>query len=294
MKKKRQHTRDLALLSAYLDGELQPHQHQALAARLQAEPDLREWLESLRKVKRTVGYLPRLRAPRNYTLTPEMVTVRKKKAAPFAGTLRLASTLAAILMVVLFGVEFLFTSGPLARTQMASAPQMEAAVMMDDAEPAPLILWGHPGVGGGGVDMPIEGRGGDGPVMMEAPVIIESMPVEVEVAVEEAMPVEEPVAEDLPAVMPEAMPEMMAEAELSPPADTEMESLQMAAEGEKQMPILGINLDEGGEIIQRSGDTLGIQATPPAWRVILRAVQIALGVFAVGGGLTWWLLRRRG
>jgi len=285
MKKKRQHTRDLALLSAYLDGELQPHQYQALVSRLQAEPDLRERLESLRKVKLTVGYLPRLHAPRNYTLTPEMVTVRKKKAAPFAGTLRLASALAAILMVALFGVEFLFTSGPLARTQMTSAPQMEAAVMMDAAQPEPLIVWGAPGTGGAGGF--VDGRGGDGPVVMEAPVMIESMPVEEEVAVEELL------TEELPSGMPEEVPEMMLEAELSPPADTEMEALQMAAEGEKQMLILGINLDEGGEIIQRSGDTLGIQTAPPAWRVILRAVQIALGAIAVGGGLTWWLLRRR-
>lgn len=293
MKKERQHTRDLALLSAYLDDALRPADRQALIARLRHEPELVAQLERLRRTKLTVGYLPRLRAPRNYTLTPEMVSMRSQKKQPFASTLRLASALAAILMVVLFGVEFLFTSGPLARTQMASAPQMEAAVMMDDAQPEPLILWGHPAVGGG-ADMPVEGRGGDGPVMMEAPVMVESMPVEVEVAVEEAMPVEEPVAEDLPAVMPEAMPEMMVEPEIFPPADTAMEPLLEAAEGEKQMPILGINLDEGGEIIQRSGDTLGIQATPPAWRVILRAVQIALGVVAVGGGLTWWLLRRRG
>ncbi len=289
MKKERQHTRDLALLSAYLDDALRPADRQALIARLRHEPELVAQLERLRRTKLTVGYLPRLRAPRNYTLTPEMVSMRSQKKQPFASTLRLASALAAILMVVLFGVEFLFTTGPLASSQLASEPMLEAAVMMDDAQPEPLILWGHPGVGGGGADMPVEGRGGDGSVMMEAPVMVESMPVEVEVAVEEARPVEEPVAEDLPAVMPE----MMAEADLSPPTDTEMESLQMAAEGKKQMPILGINLDEGGEIIQRSGDTLGIQATPPAWRVILRAVQIALGVVAVGGGLTWWLLRRR-
>lgn len=293
MKKERQHTRNLALLSAYLDDALRPADRQALIARLRQEPELVAQLERLRRTKLTVGYLPRLHAPRNYTLTPEMVTVRKKKAAPFAGTLRLASALAAILMVVLFGVEFLFTSGPLARTQMASAPQMEAAVMMDDAEPAPLILWGHPGVGGG-ADMPVEGRGGDGPVLMEAPVIIESMPVEVEVAVEEAMPVEEPVAEDLPAVMPEARPEMMVEPEIFPPADTAMEPLLEAAEGEKQMPILGINLEEGGEIIQRSGDTMGIQIAQPAWRAAVRVLQIALGVIAVGGGLTWWILRQRG
>jgi hypothetical protein len=190
MKNERQRARELESLSAYLDGELNLADRQALVARLQHEPDLQARLEQLHRIKLTVGYLPRLRAPRNYTLTPEMVAVRSQKKSPFMAPLRLASALAAILLVVLFGAEFLLTSGPLASPQTASAPIMEAAILMDEAEPEPLILWGSPGVGGG-ADMPIEGRGGDGPVMMEAPVMVESMPVEMEVAVEEEMPAEE-------------------------------------------------------------------------------------------------------
>ena len=284
MKNERQRTRELASLSAYLDGELNPADSQVLVARLQQEPDLRAQLEKLRRIKLTVGYLPHLRAPRNYTLTPEMVAVRKKKTTPFLASFRLASALAAILLVVLFGAEFLLTSGPLASPQTASAPMMEAAVMLDEAEPQPLIIWGQPAMGGGGADMPVEGRGGDGPVLMEAPVMVESMPVEVEVPVEEELPAEE--------ILIEEAPESMLEAEILPPAEVEVDTLQMAPDGEKQL-ILGINTDEGGAIIRRSGDTLGIQMTQPAWQTVVRVLQIALGAIAVGGGLTWWLLRRR-
>jgi hypothetical protein len=285
MRNERQRTRELASLSAYLDGELSPADHQALATRLLHEPDLGAQLEKLRRTKLTVGCLSRLHAPRNYTLTPEMVTVRKKKVRLFLGTLRLASVLAAILLVVLFGAEFLLTSGPLASPQMASAPMMEAAVMLDEAGPEPLIVWGQPAMGGGGADMPVEGRGGDGPVMMEAPVMVESLPVEVEVAVEEELPAE--------ALAPEEMPELMLEAEILPAEEAPVDSPQMAPEGEKQHLILGINLDEGGEIIHRNGETLGIQLAQPTWRTIIRVLQVALGVVVVGCSLTCWLLRRQ-
>lgn len=285
MKNERQRARELESLSAYLDGELNLADRQALVARLQHELDLQAQLEQLRRIKLTVGYLPRLRAPRNYTLTPEMVAVRSQKKSSFMAPLRLASALAAILLVVLFGAEFLFASGPLASPQTASAPMMEAVVMLDEAEPEPLILWGSPGVGGGGADMPIEGRGGDGAVMMEASVMVESMPVEMEIAVEEEMPAEE--------IEPEDMPEIMSEAELLPPADAEADMLELGLEGEKLLPILGINPEQGGEVILRSGDTLGIQIAQPAWRTVVRTLQITLGLIAVGGGLTWWLLRQK-
>lgn len=293
MKNERQRTRDLALLSAYLDGELRPAERQALVARLQTDPDLGERLENLRKTKLTVGYLPRVRAPHNFTLTPEMVTVRPKKAQPFAATMRLTSALAAILLVVLFGAEFLITSGSLARLQMDAEPMMEAAVVLDDAEPEPLIVWGHPGVGG--AEGFVEGRGGDGPVTMAEPVMVESMPVEVEVAVEEEIILEEsPVVDSEAEILPEEAPELLLEADVSPPTEKEIEALQVVSGMDGEMLILGINLEEGGEIISRSADTVVVEEARPAWLGILRVLQVALGAIVVGGGLAWWLLSRRG
>lgn len=281
MKNERQYIRDLETLSAYLDGELAQAESLAISARLQVEPDLGVQLENLRKTKVIVGSLSRLHAPHNFKLTPEMVTVRRRKGGhPLVGTLRLASALAAILLVVLFGVEYLFASGPLASTQRRAEPMMEAAVVADQAEPEPLILWGVPGAGGYGSDQPVNGMGG-GVEMKEEPVMLESAPVEVE------MPAE---AEALP----EEAPEMILEAEPLPSDAQEAEMLAPPPGAEKQLPILGINTDESGEIIQRSSDTAADGLAAPAWRTVVRWVQVALGAIVVGGGLAWWLLRKRG
>jgi hypothetical protein len=281
MKNERQHIRDLETLSAYLDGELTQADSLAVRARLQDDPGLKAQLENLRKTKTTVGSLPRLRAPHNFTLTPDMVTVRRsKKSAPFVGTLRLASALAAILLVVLFGVEFLFASGPLASTLRRAEPMMEAAMLAEDAEPEPLIVWGVPGAGGYGSDQPVNGIGGGDP-KMEDTVMVESAPVEAE------MPAE---AEALP----EEAPEMILEAEPLPSDAQEAEMLAPPPGAEKQLPILGINTDESGEIIRRSSDTAADALAAPAWRTIVRWLKVALGVVVVGGGLAWWLLRERG
>jgi len=62
--------RDLELLSAYLDGELSDRDRHMLEQRLAAEADLRRSLDELRATVRLVGRLPRLKAPRNFTLDP--------------------------------------------------------------------------------------------------------------------------------------------------------------------------------------------------------------------------------
>jgi hypothetical protein len=286
MKNERTRTRELELLSAYLDGELQPDQHQALEARLNVELDLRERLEAFRKVKLMVGYLPRVRAPHNFTLTPDMVNVRSQKKQPFVASLRLATALAAILLVVLFSVEFLFTSGPLARPQLGAEPLMEAAMVADEAEPEPLIVWGAPGTGG--ADERHFGMGGDATVM-EEPVMVESMPVELEVAVEgepEIPPEEE--------ISPADEPELMLEAAALPEGEEAPEEPQKSSGIDKELPILGINTEEGGEIISRYADTVTEETAQPAWRVVVRLLQIGLGAIIVGGGLAWWIYRRHG
>jgi len=271
MKKKRTRKRELELLSAYLDDELRTSQRQALEARLQHEPELRKLLENLRQTKVMVGYLPRLRAPRHYTLTPEMVTVRPQKKQPYVGTLRLASVLAAFLLMVSFGVEFLFTSGPLAQPRMADEAMMEVAIM--EEEPEPLIMWGEPEEFYNAME--------EGVDAMEEPVTVESMPIEPEAAIEEE-------------VLPEEEPELILETEALPPAEIDEDILQLDPEDEEKMPILGINEEESGEIISRYTDTLTEEITIPTWLIILRTLQITLSAALVGGGITWWLLRRHG
>lgn len=64
---------DLMALSAYLDGALDPPERSSLERRLATEPLLRAELDSLRDTVNLVKSLPRLKAPRDFTLTPVML-----------------------------------------------------------------------------------------------------------------------------------------------------------------------------------------------------------------------------
>jgi hypothetical protein len=59
---------DIELLSAYLDGELSHRERTALEQQLAQDPVLRSALQGLRETVSLVHALPRLKAPRNFTL----------------------------------------------------------------------------------------------------------------------------------------------------------------------------------------------------------------------------------
>ena len=65
--------RDAELLSAYIDDALDADTRTSLEARLEQDADLRQELRSLQQTVALVRSLPDVRAPRNFTLTPEMV-----------------------------------------------------------------------------------------------------------------------------------------------------------------------------------------------------------------------------
>ena len=108
--------RDLKALSAYLDGELNAKERQHLETRLEQRPELRANLEELRSTRAVLRNAPVLRAPRNFTLTPQMAGMRTGGRAP-AGPyplLRLTSALAAIFLVLAVVGEWYASSlGPL-------------------------------------------------------------------------------------------------------------------------------------------------------------------------------------
>ncbi|MCB2214130.1 hypothetical protein KQH50_01920 [bacterium] len=268
----RKHTdRDLRLLSAYLDGELKESQKRKLEQRLAEDTALRERLDNLRKTKSMLSWLPRVPAPRNFTLTPEMVTVRRKKR-PLLLSLRWASSVAAILMVVLFSFELLSGNALLAGPSQKSAPVMDEASYAAETTPQPLILWGAPGVGGEAI-----GRGGgsgEGDLQAnEEPMMEIAPPPEDEVG-ELPTPAEETVEEAQPA-----------------PMESEEESLD-TARSDGDSPILGINTDQGGDVVTTSEDTPR-NANLLANLSLIRWVEIILAIVAVGGGIAFLILRKR-
>lgn len=70
------------LLSAYLDNMLNEAERTALEARLVGDDSLRAELEALRNTVSLIKALPVLKAPRNFTLTPEMVKSKTEPSAP--------------------------------------------------------------------------------------------------------------------------------------------------------------------------------------------------------------------
>lgn len=111
---------DYELLSAYLDGMLAEDERAALETRLDAEPMLRGELRALRQTVVLLNGLPVLKAPRNFTLTPEMVgqsptriseptrpiSTRRPETISFP-LMALLSTAASV-MLILAGVLFIY------------------------------------------------------------------------------------------------------------------------------------------------------------------------------------------
>lgn len=129
---------DYELLSAYIDEMLTDGERSALEARLQTEKNLRDELDALQDTVALVKGLPRLKAPRNFTLTPEMVGMvsvaprRKMIAFPM---MALASAAASFLLVA-FGLLLLFSGDDdVDRSTQASEPMvaMPAATQQPEA-----------------------------------------------------------------------------------------------------------------------------------------------------------------
>ncbi|MFZ5878497.1 MAG: anti-sigma factor family protein [Chloroflexota bacterium] len=101
--------RDVELLSAYLDGKLSQADVARLESRIKVEPDLRGILDDLSQSRALLRKLPKRRAPRNFTLTPQMARVKPPlpRAVP---ALRWATSLAALLLFATFAVNALTPS----------------------------------------------------------------------------------------------------------------------------------------------------------------------------------------
>ncbi len=122
-------SQDLDMLSAYLDDMLPPAERMRLEARLGSDPALREMLESLRRTRAVLRAAPRIRAPRNFTLTPAMLAPRRSFLDWLRPTLQWSAALAALLFVLAFLGQGALTS------RMASPPE-EGPLRLEAQAPA--------------------------------------------------------------------------------------------------------------------------------------------------------------
>jgi hypothetical protein len=101
--------RDLELLSAYLDGELSDREKEQLEQRLARESALRADLDDLRETVALLSGLPRLKAPRSFTLDPAVYgrpmpwwqrIFTLKSALQLSGALGAAASMLLIILAV--------------------------------------------------------------------------------------------------------------------------------------------------------------------------------------------------
>ena len=111
-------------LSAYLDGQLSTNDRIRLEELLTERPEMRVALKDLRRTRDFLRSQPSLRAPRNFTLSPQPIGIRIKERSSSSAFLVLSavSTLASILLVLVFVSDMLITGAGPSQNFVAQAP----------------------------------------------------------------------------------------------------------------------------------------------------------------------------
>lgn len=132
---------DYELLSAYIDGMLDDAARSALETRLEQEPDLRRELAALRQTVALVRDLPVVKAPRDFTLTRDMIetsgtvasTLPPRKVLRFPVLTALSTAAATVLMVA--GLLLMLVGGePDSDTVAMSEQVMGAAPTVENGD----------------------------------------------------------------------------------------------------------------------------------------------------------------
>ncbi len=175
-------------LSAYIDGAMSPRERAHLERQLAEDPALRARLEALRQTVALVRKLPPVPAPRNFLLTPGMVTRPARPAPParrLAPALTFATAISGILCVVLLVTNLTAAGvgGPGAAPMppvpgVETTPGAEVAAM-DTEEETPQALRALPAEASPEVGAAMAPEVAVSPVPWlgaETPSLIESMP----------------------------------------------------------------------------------------------------------------------
>ena len=129
MRNSKKNFRDIELLSAYLDNELQPEERAQLETRLAQDAGLRQLLKDLDNTRTVLRSAPQVRRPRSFVLTEDMVRQQRFafRAMRFS---RMVATAATVLFAFVFAGQMFF-----ARSFGMSAANMEsdAITMQDDS-----------------------------------------------------------------------------------------------------------------------------------------------------------------
>jgi anti-sigma factor RsiW len=161
--------KDMTLLCEYLDDALSIKDRAKFETRLQQSPELKQALEDMTALKRSMRSLPCKPVPHHFTLTRSEAE-KARRGLFMLPTFGWASVVSMILLAVIFGSEFIFTNFSVPQT-----PAEPVAMMLPDAapesalrqaeeesgQPVYLLNWasvgGKGGGGAGGSGLPVGG-----------------------------------------------------------------------------------------------------------------------------------------
>ena len=281
-------TRDLELLSAYIDGELSARGIARLLPRLDREPALKQALEEMKAVVQQLGSLPEAPLPRSFTLTPDVVGIRSRpRAYP---VFQFATALAAIAFVALVGLDTVVGQFSLASRGAVMSDMVQEALVAAPQPEAEL------GIGETFAQADDQLDGVDALVEEEAAGELAPPAVEAPAESDEALrsgvsPSPQPSADKAvggETIVGEGAGEQPAEPCADEHAATlDAESMNAVAETTESDAVLpgDVNLEFGQESTGRWG---------PAPLPILRLLEIGLGsLVLILGGLTLWIRTKR-
>jgi anti-sigma factor RsiW len=104
-------SRDLELLSAYLDQQLSARQKSNLETRLAQNPGLQQALDALSQTRSLLRQAPQARPPRSFKLTPGLIGQAASVGRPFP-VMRFVSAFASFLFIIVFASDILTGGGP--------------------------------------------------------------------------------------------------------------------------------------------------------------------------------------
>ena len=289
--------KDMTLLCDYLDDALSIKDRAKFEKRLQQSPELKLALEDMTALKRSMRSLPCKPVPHQFTLTRSEAE-KARRGRFLLPTFGWASVVSMMLLAVIFGSEFIFSSfsapqivdEPIAMTlQNDAAPESALRQAEDEAgQPVYLLNWvsvGGKGGGGGGVAYGI--GGGMAGTYAEDIAMSEPVPSE-DIAMTEPIPSEEIV-----------MIEPMESEEI-------VESTEVASTlaGEKitvEPLIFGLREDQLGQVIGVQPDETEVLTVvtaqdivePEKEPLIATNIKWILAGLAAAFSLVWLLLKFR-
>lgn len=278
-------------LSSYLDGQLNDRERKAIEDQLVSDPQLQHAYTLLKQNRSLLQNLPRKRAPRNFTLTAEMVGQKKQSNNRWLlfPALSFASVISLALIVLTFVLQPTVGGTP----NLAALPSAEMVVQSDgtaeDGSVPPLIYWGGyqaPAYGYGG--SPFAGKGGGGSDIPVDTMMMEAQPAAPEIG----MPVVE--AEQAPLESQLSVP---APVENDKAAESEVEGSQQVEASQGNL-ILGLPpMEDRGQqtasvnrdVASTSAATQDVRASLQWW--IIRGALLILALLSAYGAYRLWKRR---